>query len=375
MDTVLDVFEIANVVVDDVKRRFAADIAVVAYYGSYARGTADEWSDLDFFFIPSTEKGADASLQFVVDGIGFDFWPISWERAWRIASFDEPIVSVIAEAVVLWARSDPDQERFDALKGRIRELQQPSNRALMVSKAAKRLENGFVHLATMHVPDCRENLPGTRIAGVGVVEAVLQSLGLLNQVYFAGVDSKSLREAGRLTTKPERLAALLERITVATGCGEIRHACAELLQGTRNLIVSNMRNESTAPTYADACTGLYEEFVSSFNKLLRACESRDHATALLASAHVQSEVSRLLALVADGVEYPDATAYGEWRQAYGDAELPDLLDADASGDLSLLAERVRSLDERLRALLQSHGVTLRLFDTVAALQDHLLERR
>ncbi len=375
MDAVFDVFEIANVVVNDVKRRFADDVAVVAYYGSYARGTADEWSDLDFFFIPSTKKGADASLQFVVDGIGFDFWPISWERAWRIASSDEPIVSVLAEAVVLWARSDSDQERFDALKDRIRELQEPSNRPLMVSKAAKRLENGFVHFATMHVPDGRDDLAGTRIAGVGVVEAVLQSLGLLNQVYLAGVDSKSLGEAARLTTKPERLAALLERITVSTDCGEIRHACAELLQGTRNLIVSNMRDEPTAPTYADACTGFYEEIVSSFNKILRACDRGDHPTALLASAHVQSEVSRLLALVADGVEYPDATPYGEWRQAYDDAELPDLLDAGVSGDLSLLAEHVRLLDERLRALLQSHGVTLRLFDTVAALQDHLLERR
>ena len=129
----VDGLEVARILVDRVKRQYADDIAIVAYYGSYAHGTARHNSDLDIFFIPATPQGAAASFQFILDGIGYDFWPISWERAERIASFEEAIVSVIADSKLLYSRSDADLDRFDKLKNQICSLRQPSNRATMLS--------------------------------------------------------------------------------------------------------------------------------------------------------------------------------------------------------------------------------------------------
>jgi hypothetical protein len=72
---------------------------------------------LDFFFIPATPKGFQASIQFIIScDISFDFWPISWERAERMASFQESQTIIIADCKLLYVRSTEDSERFIKLR-------------------------------------------------------------------------------------------------------------------------------------------------------------------------------------------------------------------------------------------------------------------
>jgi predicted nucleotidyltransferase len=112
----MDVFAVAEALINHIKSRCPNDIAIAAYYGSYAQGTATKRSDLDFFFIPATPEGFRVSLQFVVGDISFDFWPISWERAQRMASFDEPTTTIIADCKLLYVRSEEDRDRFMKLR-------------------------------------------------------------------------------------------------------------------------------------------------------------------------------------------------------------------------------------------------------------------
>ena len=57
-----------------IKVKYSDDIAVVVCYGSYITGSAYQKSDLDFFFIPKTNKGYEMNMQFIIDDIGYDFW-------------------------------------------------------------------------------------------------------------------------------------------------------------------------------------------------------------------------------------------------------------------------------------------------------------
>lgn len=63
----LDVFAVADIIVRHIKARYRQDVAIVAYYGSWLQGRATERSDLDFFFIPATERGREVECQFVID--------------------------------------------------------------------------------------------------------------------------------------------------------------------------------------------------------------------------------------------------------------------------------------------------------------------
>ncbi|WP_235946586.1 nucleotidyltransferase domain-containing protein [Paenibacillus glycinis] len=142
----LNVFDVADLLVERIKSAYPDDVAIVAYYGSYAQGTATRRSDLDFVFIPATSAGHGASLQFIVDDISFDFWPISWERAERMASFQEPTTSIIADCRLLHARSDEDRERFLRLRNGIASLQEPEYARQFADMAESRLRGAYVHL-------------------------------------------------------------------------------------------------------------------------------------------------------------------------------------------------------------------------------------
>ena len=360
----MDVFKVADILVEDVKAKYGNEIAIVAFYGSYARGTATERSDLDFFFIPDCAEGMKASFQFVLEGIGFDFWPINWERAERMASFQDGKVAVIADSKVLYARSDADLERFNRLKDQTAAMCQPDNRATMLDQALSCLKDGYVHLHTMQLAGPEQDLAATRMDACKVATAALQGLALFNQTYFTTGWGQNMDQVLALERKPEGLKVLLDCLMTSRSCAEVRRACEQLMDQTRALLVSEQALLARARTYSDVFTGFYEEAKGLFNKIVTACERNDTATAFFASLHLQDEICVVLTLAEDGVECSDLNTYGDCRKAYDSLGLPDLAGILEAGKLDVLKDAVMALDKKMRRLLETRGVRLNLFDTL-----------
>lgn len=92
--------KVLELFIDKIKRDYAEDVAFLAIMGSYARGTHHERSDLDLFFLPLTPRGESLGFTFILDGIGYDLWPISLSRLQNIANHKEPLASILAEAKI-----------------------------------------------------------------------------------------------------------------------------------------------------------------------------------------------------------------------------------------------------------------------------------
>ena len=95
---------------------FGGDISLVAIYGSHINGTDQEWSDVDCYFIPKTDRGRAFGLDFILAGVRFDIFPLSWERLQGIAHLQEPLVPLVGDAVLLYSDSQEDTDRFQALQ-------------------------------------------------------------------------------------------------------------------------------------------------------------------------------------------------------------------------------------------------------------------
>ena len=228
-----DVFKVADTLVNNIRAKYAQDIAIVVCYGSYVNGTAHEKSDLDFFFIPDTEDAISASCQFILDGIGFDFWPICWARAEGIAEFEEPLVSLIADGRILYARSDSDRARFNALKNRIADLCKPVNRNLMIGKARTKFRQAFQHLHNLRRPN--HTLATSRLTAYHLVTTVLHSLALLNQTYFTTGWGQNMAQVHALKLKPGGLTDVLNQIITQRDASDISRACEILVQNSQDL--------------------------------------------------------------------------------------------------------------------------------------------
>lgn len=77
---------------NQVTTHYNTDIALVLLYGSVINGTNNDTSDLDCYFIPKTERALKFSQTFIVDGIGYDIFPMHWETVESIANLDHRLL-------------------------------------------------------------------------------------------------------------------------------------------------------------------------------------------------------------------------------------------------------------------------------------------
>jgi len=108
----------ADVLIDVIKEEYRDDIAFVLIMGSNIYHDTHAKSDLDLLFAAKTERGNKLASAFIIDGIGFDIWCISWERLERIANHDERITSIITEGKLIYYGNDEDLEKFQPAQGK-----------------------------------------------------------------------------------------------------------------------------------------------------------------------------------------------------------------------------------------------------------------
>ena len=89
-------------ITDKVKREYADDVSLVMLYGSYINGTANSKSDVDFYYIPKTERAYNLATVFIIDGVGYDFYPIPWEQVEKIADLQECMLPLIGDAQIIY---------------------------------------------------------------------------------------------------------------------------------------------------------------------------------------------------------------------------------------------------------------------------------
>jgi len=72
------------------------------------------------YYIPATNRANGLSRTFIIDGIGYDLFPISWERIERMADVKDYNTTCLGDASILWAKSEEDKQRFVSLQARLR---------------------------------------------------------------------------------------------------------------------------------------------------------------------------------------------------------------------------------------------------------------
>ncbi|GAA3413112.1 kanamycin nucleotidyltransferase C-terminal domain-containing protein [Paenibacillus hodogayensis] len=371
----MNVFDVSETIVNHIRSAYPEDIAIVAYYGSYAQGTATKRSDLDFFFIPATSNGYRASVQFIIDDIGFDFWPISWERAERMASFKEPQTTIIADCKLLYVRSDEDCERFMKLRNTISTLQEPKNTLKLVEEAESELRNVYVHLYKLSRAGDSETITFYKTEAHGVLTKVLQCLALLNRTYFTKGFGKNKEQIVQLPLKPANLESYMNTIMHGSLITDIVQACEQLTADTLELVVAQKGKHSGAPSYSDRMKGFYEEEKAVLDKIMTACEMNDYETAFFYSIHTQDEVARFLFFAETGHWPCCLTANSTYQDVYKRAGLPELVPLLGSRDLSQLQAAVQRLSYLLEKYLQSKGVVINRFQSIEQFEAFLKKQR
>ncbi|MHB1001828.1 MAG: nucleotidyltransferase domain-containing protein [Armatimonadota bacterium] len=280
--------QIVDVLVREVREHYRDDIAIAACYGSAVTGTANPRSDIDFYFIPVNDRGYRMCIQFIIDDIGYDFWPLLWERTESIASLDQPLASIIADAQVVYHREEADLQRFMGLKQTIEDAVRPENRDALLAKADEilmRTKAQFFDACT-----CPDDYSKVSAVCSGILEQLVTVTAYANLTYPQKGAANIRNETRRWNRLPVDFVESYERIAMSGDAREIIETTENLIRGTESLLHPAEPVEGPEMTN-DSVGGFYEELKSTYNKLISACDARDHIRAYFAANAIARETS------------------------------------------------------------------------------------
>lgn len=343
---------IVDALLGRLEAEFPDDIAIMACYGSYITGMPTRVSDIDFYFIPSTPRGYRMSYQFIIGGIGYDLWPLSWERAEQIANFDELLVSVIADANVVYYRNSEDLDRFNSLKHKVREHMEPQNRPILLRKAGAMLDRAkrLFFDACASDGDLRQVL----LCSSGILEYVLAALAFANSSYVKKGAARVHDEIARFEVVPEGFVRYFQAVTNGTDPMAVLRDLTALIKSVDATVVdaaitecgSDQGRAEGRTLSSEKASGFYEELRSTYNKLRDACDGKDQAKAFFALNVIVREVRDLLG------------------SSYDSHGFPDLHTPLSERNYELIKERAVAHEAMLVSLLTGHGVSINEFTDV-----------
>lgn len=344
----MELIRAADILIEKIRKDYKDDIAVVIIMGSYIYNDTHSKSDLDMFFVPKTERGYKLGITFIIGGIGFDFWPVSWERLERIACYEEKTMSVITEGKVLYYASEADLERFNTIKNKALDV---SDRFKFIEKAKEKLNGAYKDYFKL----CNaQTVSDAGIYAIGIIYTVTYALALLNGITVKRGRGKLKQEILNMPLIPENFSELYDAAFTVSDIGKLRDTYGKLINNTEVLILRERKKYSKTVPFSDALNGFYEEIINFYNKIYHACEAGDKVTAFFASVELTCEIESVL----KGTDVSPKL-------------LPDIISAYDPENLSRLASMARRHQIKFVELLTAKGVNIRQFNSFDELETFL----
>lgn len=336
----MDRIRVAEAFIDKIKREYADDISIVALCGSYVYNDIHDKSDLDFYFIPKTQRGYEIGKTFLINDITFDFWGLSWERANAMANYNEENVSIIVGGQVIYYASDEDLDRFHALQT----LGQNISKEEFREKAVRELNKSYGHYFDML--SNKNDLHIVKSASINILRILAFSIALLNCTCVKRGWGKLLSEIMAMNVVPQNFETLYVTILKSNDCIELIRTCEQMILNTKACIASQSNQERDV-VFADMFNLFYEEMKSYYNKIIHACKIGDYQTVVLATSALENSI--IASLVATKTDF---------------SKLPKLLTAIDGTNLMEFIGLIQTHEKHFVDILKSNHVNITCYESM-----------
>lgn len=318
--------------IDKARTDYPDDIALIISC-DMLRQPEDQGMDLFDFYVPATERGLEMARTFIVGGKGYDFYPRSWERLERMAGLDNDHVSHLALAKVIYARSDEDIAKLDALKEKLaRNLADPD---LTYRRALERLRAAMEIYQTMMF----ESSPARIRMGAGYAADYLAgAVFLVNGSFFHGTGDTRMAEMTALADYPAGFPALYEKLYHTKNTDGLLSLTHEMIALTRTFLAGRRQPAPSATGDLKDLAFWYQELVYAWRRLDDAAETGNYRRVFDQACILQQELDTV------------SSEFG----------LPamELLDAYDADDLTAVQTRAHEMEEKILAVFRENHIEL-----------------
>ena len=331
--------QLADWAVKKIESEFADDVCLLLEHKSL-KLEKDIDSVVFGFYIPATNRANGLATTFIIDGIGHDLFPMSWESVESMADVKHYNTTCLGDAKILWARSDEDRQRFVSLQARLQaNLQNPQ---YMIGCAKKWLETATeVYRETLfedRLCKIREN------AGY-ICDLLSIAVAFANLRYFVHGQTNQLQEFSGMKKLPKDFVELYRNIIMQQNPDTQKHLCHRLITNTKEFFCTLEKPAGvTGVCDFSELANWYQELCYTWRRVYHWCEENDPVNAYIWSCMLQNEVD-------------------EWGAKFGITDT-DILSSYDSNDLTGFRKRAEKVELGFRQAIEKNGVKLNEFKTI-----------
>jgi predicted nucleotidyltransferase len=315
-------------------KRYGDNIAIIAMYGSRARGDFDPDSDLEFFAI--AENGIKVDIEFTFNGIPVDMSSQTWERIEEVSKIDTHWIlpaGALAYCRVIYTRSIEDKARFDKI---IEEIKQPQKYCKKsVLKASKIFLDMYGFLGKLQFSKYQNDLQEARDACWHLIISVTYIVGHANSRYLKHNWGANLDEIFSLDKVPEGLQQLIDDMISETDFDKILEVANRLVEVTRQFMITLTLGQEEDSELEMLRTS---DSLAFLNKIKKAGRKKHLYAAGYAIHTFQSLVARdLLRLAKIWDQSTKFKLYSEYKELY-EKQYVDFFDTMSSKDYEKMTQ-------------------------------------
>ncbi len=325
-------------VINKIKTEYAEDIDLLLAVKGHSVNGDDHGEEFDFY-IPATERAYELAETFIIDGIGRDLYPRSWERMERHADLEEGQAFVLGNSEVIYARNEEVSKRYEELRG----------------KMYANLENpDFTHLRALEELDVAMNIYKTLMfeekpyqirLGAGLIMNHLNhAVSYLNGTY---IPQKDIQETlAGMKQLPENFLTYEEAMIRTESMDELKNLSYLLIKTTRKFIASFHPKEQENAEAANfhGLADWYQELSLCWQRIYYYSKAGDYRNAFGDAVYLQSELNVV------GAEF--------------NLEEMDLMSAYDYSDLSKLSKRAMELEAYMLDQFSKRSIKLNQYANV-----------
>jgi hypothetical protein len=334
--------EILNTIISLVEKKYSKDVALICCYGSVINKTSNPKSDLDFYFVPKNEKAYKAAMTFMIDDIGYDFYPLPWARLEQMSEFQDSFVSLLNDSKIVYFSNIKDKKRFLNLRKKLKKKMGKLPDEQMFKLIDEKLNQAKIRYADImleksSISKDRENLGNILID-------LSDCLFLLNGKYLKYGIKHHLSEIKALKIIPKNFIKLYNQVFSTNSSIKIKTIASQLIKGIEKEIFSIKEKLEKKHSFKNILPGFYEEASSLWNKIYKACDDKNKELAFFAGLSLQKDLDTVLNIL--GVKKIN------------------FMNSYHSNDLLNYKNKTRLAEKRFLKLLKLHNIPIKTFKNI-----------
>lgn len=333
--------ELIEWIINKIEKEFNGQISLLLGRKGACKIPTDEDSMAFDFFIPASDHGYSLARTFIIDDMGYDLFPMSWERVEGLAALNEGITFCLADSEILYARNEADRERFEILRKTL--FNNLKNKDLIYKKSLEKINSAMDIYKTMLF----ETTLGTvRKAAGGIIKYLYEAITIINGTYTKkdyGF-SQIMGQIKELANVPDNFLKYYEEILRAKDSDTIFRVVHKLMEETREFFKQFAPEKKSKNYNYDELAGWYEEARYSFRRIAYACKNKDFEGSFSWGCYLQIEFDIL-------------------TEEAG-LDKMDLLGSYDADDLSAFEKRAIEIEKYIVNEIKSHGIALNKYDNL-----------